>query len=306
MSSTTSGHEHDHAPGALARVRQLWAGHSHDHGASIDQAAATSEGIRALKVSLLGLAATAILQLLVYAFSGSVALLADTVHNFSDALTAVPLGFAFWLGRRQPTSRYTYGYGRAEDLAGIFIVAMFAASAVFAGWQSVQRLLHPAPVAYVGWVIAASIVGFAGNELVAIYRIRVGRRIGSAALVADGLHARTDGLTSLAVLVGAIGVAVGFPLADPLVGLLITVASCLSCAAPRATSTDASWTRWTLRWSTTSQGCSWTRPGSIPSTPFASAGPATHCVPNLHRLPGHAAANRRPRRRDGRAPPPPP
>ena len=224
MSSRDHGHDHGDRPGAFERVRQLWAGHSHDHGASIDEAAATSEGIRALKVSLLGLAATAILQLLVYAFSGSVALLADTVHNFSDALTAVPLGFAFWLGRRQPTSRYTYGYGRAEDLAGIFIVAMIAASAVFAGWQSVQRLLHPQPVAYVGWVIAASIVGFAGNELVAVYRIRVGRRIGSAALVADGLHARTDGLTSLAVLIGAIGVAVGFPLADPLVGLLITVA----------------------------------------------------------------------------------
>ena len=219
-----SSHDRGHRPGALERVRRLWVGHSHDDGVSIDQAAATSDGVRALKLSLLGPAATAVLQLLVYAFSGSVALLADTVHNFSDALTAVPLGFAFWLGRRQPTSRYTYGYGRAEDLAGIFIVAMIATSAVFAGWQSVQRLVHPQPVAYVGWVIAASIVGFAGNEIVAVYRIRVGRRIGSAALVADGLHARTDGLTSLAVLLGAVGVTIGFPLADPLIGLLITVA----------------------------------------------------------------------------------
>lgn len=224
VSADDHGHEHDHRSGAFERFRRLWGGHSHDHSASIDQAATTSDGVRALKVSLLGLAATAILQLVVYALSGSVALLADTEHNFSDALTAVPLGFAFWLGRRQPTSRYTYGYGRAEDLAGIFIVAMIAASAVLAGWQSVQRLLHPQPVAYVGWVIAASIVGFAGNELVAVYRIRVGRRIGSAALVADGMHARTDGLTSLAVLVGAIGVALGFPFADPLAGLLITLA----------------------------------------------------------------------------------
>ena len=227
MSQPGQHHHHDdHAPasGLYGRVKKLLHGHSHDHSASIDNAAATGEGIRALKVSLVGLGATALLQLAVYAFSGSVALLADTVHNFSDALTAVPLGFAFWLGRRQPTSRYTYGYGRAEDLAGIFIVVMIAASAVFAGWESVHRLLDPEPVRNVGWVMAASVIGFAGNELVAVYRIRIGRRIGSAALVADGLHARADGLTSLAVLAGSVGVALGFPLADPLVGLVITVA----------------------------------------------------------------------------------
>ena len=199
-------------------------GHSHDHAGSIDHAAASREGVRALKLSLIALGVTAGLQLGVYAVSGSVALLADTIHNFSDALTAVPLGFAFWLGRRQPTSRYTYGYGRAEDLAGIFIVIMIAVSAVVAGWESFHRLLAPEPVRNVGWVIAASLIGFAGNELVAGYRIRVGERIGSAALVADGHHARADGLTSLAVLAGAIGVALGFPLADPLVGLFITVA----------------------------------------------------------------------------------
>ena len=211
-------------PSVSRRLRHALHGHSHDHGQSIDSQAATTEGIRALKVSLVGLAATAGLQLVVYAASGSVALLADTIHNFSYALTAVPLGFAFWLGRRRPTSRYTYGYGRAEDLAGIFIVAMIAASAAFAGYESVQRFFAPQPVRNVGWVIAASLVGFAGNELVALYRIRVGRRIGSAALVADGLHARADGLTSLAVLAGAVGVASGFPLADPVVGILITVA----------------------------------------------------------------------------------
>ena len=156
--------------------------------------------------------------------TGSVALLADTIHNFSDALTAVPLWIAFVLGRRAATRRYTYGYGRAEDLAGVFIVAMIALSAVVAGYESIRRLLHPQPVANVGVLIAAGLIGFAGNELVAIYRIRVGRRIGSAALVADGLHARTDGFTSLAVVVGALGVLAGFPLADPIVGLLITVA----------------------------------------------------------------------------------
>jgi cation diffusion facilitator family transporter len=156
--------------------------------------------------------------------SGSVALLADTIHNFADALTAVPLGLAFWIGRRPPTRRYTYGYGRAEDLAGVFIVAMIALSAALAAWAAVNRLVHPHDIRNVGWVIAAGVIGAAGNELVAVYRIRVGRKIGSAALVADGLHARTDGLTSLAVVVGAIGVAAGFQLADPIVGLLITAA----------------------------------------------------------------------------------
>jgi cation diffusion facilitator family transporter len=180
--------------------------------------------MRALKVSLLGLAVTAGFQVVIVAISGSVALLADTIHNFSDALTAVPLGVAFLLGRRLPTRRYTYGYGRAEDLAGIFIVAMIALSAAVAGYESVRRLTDPRPITNVGWVAAAGVIGFVGNEAVAEYRMRVGRRIGSAALVADGLHARTDGFTSLAVVGGAIGTATGFELADPVVGLVITAA----------------------------------------------------------------------------------
>jgi cation diffusion facilitator family transporter len=170
------------------------------------------------------LAVTAALQMLVVTVSGSVALLADTIHNFSDALTALPLWIAFVVGRRAANRRYTYGYGRAEDLAGLFIVAMIALSAVVAGAQAIRRLIDPVPIQHVGWVALAGLIGFLGNELVAVYRIRVGRRIGSAALVADGLHARTDGFTSLAVLAGAAGVAAGFPLADPIVGLLITVA----------------------------------------------------------------------------------
>jgi len=164
------------------------------------------------------------LQLVVVLFSGSVALLGDTLHNFADALTALPLWLAFVLERRPPNRRYTYGYGRAEDLAGVFIVAMIALSAVVAGWESVLRLLHPYRSGNLPWVIIAAVIGFLLNELVALYRIRVGRDIASAALVADGLHARSDGLTSLAVLVGAIGVAAGFQRADPIVGLLITVA----------------------------------------------------------------------------------
>ncbi len=172
-----------------------------------------------MKISLLALGATSIAQLVIVVISGSVALLADTIHNFSDALTAIPLWIAFALGTKAATRRYTYGYGRAEDLAGLFVIAMITLSAIIAGIESVRRLINPVPIQHVGWVAAAGLVGFIGNELVAIYRIRVGRQIGSAALIADGLHARTDGFTSLAVLLGAGGVALGFPLADPIIGL---------------------------------------------------------------------------------------
>jgi cation diffusion facilitator family transporter len=218
-------HDHDHRGGLRGWLSGLAHPHSHDAADSVDSALESSaQGIRAVKISLVGLALTAALQMLVVAVSGSVALFADTVHNLSDALTAVPLWIAFVVGRRAANRRYTYGYGRAEDLAGLFIVAMIALSAVLAGVQAVRRLVDPAPVEHLGWVALAGLIGFAGNELVAVHRIRVGRAIGSAALVADGLHARTDGLTSLAVLAGAGGVAAGFPLADPIVGLVITVA----------------------------------------------------------------------------------
>ena len=221
----THGHDHDHAGGLVGFVKSVFAPHSHDAGESIAAALeSTDEGMRALKISLAGLAVTAGIQLVIVIVTGSVGLLSDTIHNFADALTAVPLGIAFWIGRRPPNNRYTYGYGRAEDLAGIFIVAVIAASSVIAAWEAIIRLQHPRSVHGVGWVAAAGVVGFAGNELVARYRIRVGRRIGSAALVADGMHARTDGFTSLAVLAGAIGVAAGWKQADPVVGLLITVA----------------------------------------------------------------------------------
>ncbi|MDQ0939288.1 cation diffusion facilitator family transporter [Streptomyces sp. V1I1] len=134
--------------------------------------------------------------------SGSVALLGDTVHNAADALTALPLGVAFVLGRRAANRRFTYGYGRAEDLAGIVNVLTIAASAAFAAWTAIDRLLNPQEISYLPAVAAAAVIGFIGNEWVARYRIRVGHEIGSAALVADGLHARTDGFTSLAVLFG--------------------------------------------------------------------------------------------------------
>ncbi|MCW2840961.1 MAG: hypothetical protein JWR55_2444 [Aeromicrobium sp.] len=218
-------HDHEHATGLKGFVLSIVKPHSHDAADSIDSALESSaEGIRALKISLLVLLATAVAQLLVVIFTGSVALLADTIHNFSDALTAIPLWIAFVLVRRPPTQRFTYGLGRVEDVAGLFIVLMIALSAVVAGYESIRRLIEPRDITNVGVVLAAGIIGFIGNELVAVYRIRVGRKIASAALVADGLHARTDGFTSLAVAAGAIGVMAGFPLADPIVGLLITVA----------------------------------------------------------------------------------
>ncbi|MFI6502844.1 cation diffusion facilitator family transporter [Nonomuraea typhae] len=201
--------------------------HSHDSADKTDAALeSSSRGMRVLAVSFGVLMVTALVQAVIVGLSGSVALLGDTLHNFADALTAVPLAIAFSLGRRAATRRFTYGYGRAEDLAGIVIVALIAASAGLAGYEAVKRLVDPQNVQALGLVAAAGVVGFLGNEWVARYRIKVGREIGSAALVADGLHARTDGFTSLAVLLGAGGTALGFPAADPLVGLLITVAIC--------------------------------------------------------------------------------
>jgi cation diffusion facilitator family transporter len=220
-----SHHDHEHPGGLKGLVLSVLKPHSHDSADSVDSALeASAHGIRAVKISLVALGVTALLQVLIVAISGSVALLADTIHNFSDALTAVPLWIAFVLSRRMPSRRYTYGLGRAEDLAGLFIVGMIALSAVVAAWEAINRLINPSPVTNLGWVAVAGVIGFAGNELVALYRIRIGRQIGSAALVADGLHARTDGLTSLAVVLGAAGVALGWQAADPIIGLLITVA----------------------------------------------------------------------------------
>ncbi|AJE39593.1 cation diffusion facilitator family transporter [Streptomyces nodosus] len=241
MSHEHQGHEHigtdGHTPARphphgghglhrpLGRLRHLLTPHSHETAGRVDPTLESSaRGLRALWVSLAVLGVTALAQAAVVVVSGSVALLGDTVHNTADALTAVPLGIAFVLGRRAATRRFTYGYGRAEDLAGIVIVLTIAASAAFTAWTAVERLLDPRPLHDIPAVAAAAVIGFAGNEWVARHRIRVGRAIGSAALVADGLHARTDGFTSLAVLLGAGGAALGWQLADPLVGLAITAA----------------------------------------------------------------------------------
>lgn len=198
--------------------------HGHTHGVIDPSIATTQRGIWAIKWSFLGLMLTALLQVVVVWFSGSVALLADTIHNFGDAATAIPLWIAFRLARWRPSQRFTYGYGRVEDLAGVAIVLMILFSAIVAGYEAIDRLLHPRAVEHLWAVAVASLMGFLGNELVAIFRIKVGKEIGSAALIADGYHARVDGLTSLAVLFGVSGVWLGYPMADAIVGLLITVA----------------------------------------------------------------------------------
>ena len=182
-----------------------------------------ARGIWALKVSLAVLMLTATFQVFVVAISGSVGLLADTLHNYSDALTAIPLWIAFALNRRPPDRRYTYGYGRAEDLAGIAIVLIMLGSALLVLYESAYKMVNPQPLANLDWVGVAALVSLIGNEAVAVFRLRVGREIGSAALVADGWHARADGLAALGVLLGVIGVRLGFWWADSVAGLGIGV-----------------------------------------------------------------------------------
>ena len=216
---------HEHASGLLGWLRNLYGGHSHSASDKIDDAMETNErGIWALKVSLIGLSLTAFFQLIIVIISGSAALLADTIHNFADAATSIPLWIAFALAQRGVSRRFTYGYGKTEDVAGVVIVLIIFASACIAGYESVIKIIHPQPVEHLAWVAAAAIVGFIGNEAVAILRIRVGKEIDSAALIADGQHSRVDGFTSLAVLIGVIGVWLGVPILDPLVGIAITIA----------------------------------------------------------------------------------
>lgn len=199
-------------------------GHGHTHGVVNPTIATTERGVWAVKWSFVILAITAALQFVVVLLSGSVALLADMIHNVGDATTAIPLWAAFVLARRKPSKTFTYGLGRVEDLAGLIVVLIILFSAIVAGYEAINRLIHPQPVVQLGWLAAAGFIGFIGNEAVAVFRIRVGRQMNSAALIADGYHARTDGLTSLAVVLGAFGVWMGFPLADPIIGLLITIA----------------------------------------------------------------------------------
>jgi len=218
---TAPSHHHDHAHDH-GHTHGHDHGHGHSHGIVDPSLTTTERGLWAVKWSSIALVVTAALQGIVVVLSGSVALLADTIHNIADATTAIPLAIAFLFARKAPSRRFTFGYGRIEDLAGVVVVLTILFSAIVAGYESIERFLHPQDISYLWAVIAASIIGFVGNEGVAAFRLRVGREIQSAALIADGYHARVDGWTSLAVLFGAIGVWLGYPLADPIVGLLIT------------------------------------------------------------------------------------
>jgi cation diffusion facilitator family transporter len=222
MSAHSHALAHDHDPAAHHHGRPD--PHAHVHGVVDPAVAANGRGMWAVKWSFAVLAAAAILQLAVVLLSGSVALLADAIHNAGDAATAIPLAIAFMLARRRPTAAFTYGYGRVEDLAGVAIVLIILTSAIVAGYEAIGRLVHPRTIEALGAVAAAGVIGFVANEIAAAIRLKVGREIMSAALVADGYHARADGLTSLAVAAGALAVRLGFPLADPLVGLAITLA----------------------------------------------------------------------------------
>lgn len=221
-------HDHSHGTGRWGWLSAIF--HFHGHSGQrqslvSDQAfAATNEGIRTVWLALALLGLTTVAQIVIVAWSGSVALLADTIHNFGDALNSIPLLIAFYLARRAATRRYTYGFARAEDVAGILIVVSIAVSAGLIFWESIQKLLNPQPMTHLGWVAAAGMIGFLGNEGVAMLQVGMGRKIGSAAMVADGQHARTDGFTSLAVLGAALGTWLGFPIVDPLIGIVIGIA----------------------------------------------------------------------------------
>lgn len=219
-----SGHTHDHPhpSGFWASIRHTLTPHSHDSAEQILSAEeSTNQGIRTAWISLIGMAATAIAQMVIVWLSGSLALLADTIHNLGHLATTIPLIMAFRLGRRAPTRQYPFGYRRAEDLVGLFITSIIALTIVLIVWESLRGLADPREPTHLGWVFAAGLVGFLGNEIVAEYRIRTGRRIGSAALIAEGQHARADGLTSIAVVLGVVGVWLGFTRADAIAGLLI-------------------------------------------------------------------------------------
>lgn len=212
-------HEQNHKHGFFSHFH----GHSHTHGKVDPSTLATSKGLWAVKWSFIAMIITAVLQFFVVYISGSVSLLADTIHNFGDAVTAVPLAIAFILASRKPSKSFSYGYGKVEDVAGVIIVLLILFSAIIAGYESVNRFFNPQPIGHLKAVVAAGIIGCIGNEIVAQFRMKVGKEIGSAALIADGYHARVDGLTSLAVLIGAAGVWLGYPIIDPLIGMLITI-----------------------------------------------------------------------------------
>ena len=225
-----SHHHHHHSDNILVKIAMALhlPGFTHDHShheLAADRAFLDNQlAVRTVWIALAALGLTTALQIVIYIASNSVALLADTVHNLGDALNSIPLLFAFYIARRAANRRYTYGYGRLEDIAGVFIVISIGFSAAYILYESVQRLFNPLPLDNLEWIALAALVGFVGNELVALMQIRVGRRIGSDAMIADGQHALIDGLTSLAVLIAVIGTLIGLPILDPIVGVVIALA----------------------------------------------------------------------------------
>jgi len=194
--------------------------HAHDHGGAELR---TAEGMRAAQWASLGLLIAGGTELGIFAIGNSAGLLADAIHNLGDVSTTLALWAAFALSRRGRSERYPYGFHRAEDLAGLFVLLVMTASAVAAGYGSLRHLILGEHPSHLALSAVAALVGIVGNEAVAEYKIRVGRRIGSVSLVADGNHSRTDGLVSLAALAGIVGVALGFQRADGLAGVLITL-----------------------------------------------------------------------------------
>ena len=216
-----AAHDHDHphqhdnarAPSrSRPRPHHGDAGHGHSHGLIDRSIVRSREGVKAVAISLAVLGVAALAQSLIFIASGSVALLADLIHNFGDALTAIPLGIAFLLRSF-----------RGEKLAGLAVVAVIFFSACVAFYEALQRLLHPQTLTHLWVLAAAGVIGFIGNEIAAQVRLRAGRRLHSPALIADGNHARVDGFVSLSVIASAALVALGLPRADPLIGLAITL-----------------------------------------------------------------------------------
>ncbi len=189
---------------------------------AVDDASERRQANRAVAVSAVGLALTGLLELAIAVVSGSVALLGDALHNLSDVSTSALVFVGFRASRKVPTERYPYGYERAEDLAGLGVALVIWGSAVVAGFESVTKLLRHGGTGHVGWGIAAAAVGIAGNQLVARYKLAVGRRIRSATMVADAKHSRLDALSSAGAMLGLIGVALGWGWADAVAGMVVT------------------------------------------------------------------------------------
>ncbi len=223
MGEQTGDHNHDHEHDHDHDDHDDHESHGHEHGKVDADLYGNKAGLRAVQISTVGMFIVAAIQCAIAGIGGSAGLFADALHNLGDVLTTVALWIAFVISNRAANQRYTYGYHRAEDLAGIFIVLVIIASAVAGAWESIQKLSSGSAPTHLLLSMAAAVVGFVGNEILAWYKISVGKRINSVPLVADGQHSRIDGLTSLAALIGLIGAAFGLRIADPIAGLVITV-----------------------------------------------------------------------------------